>query len=169
MYKIIGVDGREYGPVTGDMLRQWLAEGRANAQTKVLVEGTLEWKRLEELPEFSQAGTGTPPPPPPFAAPTGVPAAAPRTNSLALTGLVFGILSLTLGLCCYGLPFNIAGLACSIVALGQIRKDPQREGGQGLAIAGLVLSLLSLLLASLFLIVSLSLGSPEWMRHIRRL
>jgi len=27
MYKIIGADGREYGPITADQLRQWIREG----------------------------------------------------------------------------------------------------------------------------------------------
>jgi hypothetical protein len=40
MYKIIGADGKEYGPITADQLRAWIVEGRANAQTKVLMEGT---------------------------------------------------------------------------------------------------------------------------------
>ena len=30
-YTIIGGDQKEYGPVTGDDLRQWMAEGRLNA------------------------------------------------------------------------------------------------------------------------------------------
>ena len=168
MYKILGVDVKEYGPVSGEVLRQWVAEGRANAQTKVLVEGTVEWKRLEELAEFGRADTGVPGPPS-FPAPLSAPPSGQRTNSLALTGLVLGILSLTLGLCCYGLPFNIAGLVCSLVGLAQIRRDPQRETGQGLAITGLILSILSFLLAALFLVFYLSLGGADWMRHIRRL
>ncbi len=52
MYRIIGADGKEYGPITPEQLRQWVAEGRANAQTKVLLEGTTEWKSLSEFPEF---------------------------------------------------------------------------------------------------------------------
>ena len=31
MYKILGGDGKEYGPVLADTLRQWVREGRANA------------------------------------------------------------------------------------------------------------------------------------------
>lgn len=58
MYKIIGADGQEYGPVTADQLRQWIAEARANAQTKVQVEGSTEWKTLAELPEFASALAG---------------------------------------------------------------------------------------------------------------
>jgi len=41
MYKIIGADGKEYGPIPAEQLREWIAEGRANAQTKVLPEGAL--------------------------------------------------------------------------------------------------------------------------------
>jgi hypothetical protein len=55
MYKIIGADGKEYGPVTADQLRQWISEGRANAQTRVLPEGATEWKPLGEIPEFGSA------------------------------------------------------------------------------------------------------------------
>ena len=55
MYKIIGTDGKEYGPVTTDQVRQWITEGRANAHTKVLPEGATEWKTLGEVPEFAAA------------------------------------------------------------------------------------------------------------------
>jgi hypothetical protein len=58
MYKIIGADGNEYGPVTAEQLRQWIAEGRANAQTKVQAEGSTEWKALSEFPEFTSAFVG---------------------------------------------------------------------------------------------------------------
>jgi hypothetical protein len=67
MYKMIGADGREYGPITSDQLRQWIREGRANAQTKVLPEGTTDWKTLADLPEFADllrstaSGPGVPP------------------------------------------------------------------------------------------------------------
>jgi hypothetical protein len=53
MYKIIGVDGKEYGPVSAERIRQWLAEGRVDNQTKVQTEGALDWKRLAEIPEFA--------------------------------------------------------------------------------------------------------------------
>src|ERR1017187_1018418 len=53
MYKIIGADGREYGPVTVDQVHQWIREGRANAQTRVQPEGSTEWKTLAEIPEFA--------------------------------------------------------------------------------------------------------------------
>src|SRR6266481_3859929 len=52
MYKIIGADGREYGPVTVEQVHQWIREGRANAQTRVQPEGSADWKALAEIPEF---------------------------------------------------------------------------------------------------------------------
>ena len=58
MYKIIGADGKQYGPVTADQLRQWIRDGRANAQTKAQTEGGTEWKNLADFPEFSAAFGG---------------------------------------------------------------------------------------------------------------
>ena len=52
-YKIIGVDGKEYGPVTAAQLKQWIAENRVNAQNEVLTEGAGEWKSLGEIPELA--------------------------------------------------------------------------------------------------------------------
>ena len=43
MYKIIGADGKEYGPIEITRLRQWVADGRINPRTKVKEEGAAEW------------------------------------------------------------------------------------------------------------------------------
>lgn len=52
MYKIIGSDGKEYGPITLEQLKQWLAEGRLNHDSKVQVEGETAWRTLRDLPEL---------------------------------------------------------------------------------------------------------------------
>jgi TM2 domain-containing membrane protein YozV len=62
MYTIIGSDGRPYGPVPPEQLRQWIAEGRVNAQTSTWTEGGGGWRPLGQFPEF--AGQFPPPPPP---------------------------------------------------------------------------------------------------------
>ena len=66
MFKIIGGDLREYGPVTTETLRQWIVEGRANAQTKVRAEGAAEWTSLGTLPEFASLFPSTNASPPPI-------------------------------------------------------------------------------------------------------
>jgi hypothetical protein len=53
MYKIIGGDGNEYGPVSAEQMKAWIADGRASAQTKVQAEGQTEWKALSEYPELA--------------------------------------------------------------------------------------------------------------------
>jgi len=69
MYKIIGADGREYGPVDANQVRQWIVEGRANTQTRVKAEGTNEWKPLSAFAELTPisgpAAAGVPPSVPP--------------------------------------------------------------------------------------------------------
>jgi hypothetical protein len=77
MFTIIGADGREYGPVPVDKVRDWIAAHRADGQTKARREGTTEWKPLAEFPEFAAALGLTPPaePPPPVSAPAGAPRA----------------------------------------------------------------------------------------------
>jgi len=56
-YRIIGLDQKEYGPVTADQLRQWLAEDRVNGNTPVQLEGSADWKSLSSLTEFSDTVT----------------------------------------------------------------------------------------------------------------
>ena len=145
MYKIIGADGREYGPVAAGQLRQWMAEGRANAQTPVLAPAAQAWKPLGTLPEF--VGPFTPPRPPVISPlpEMSMPAQPRQTNSFAVAGLIFGILSLT---CCCGCLFNILGLVFSLVGLSQIHRHPELYEGRGLAISGLILSAASLILGS---------------------
>ncbi len=76
MYKIIGADQKEYGPVTADQLRQWVAEGRVNGQTSVWSEATTGWKPLAAWPEFADLLASKAPvagEPPPYGAQPGLP------------------------------------------------------------------------------------------------
>lgn len=52
MFIIIGGDGKEYGPVTTAQVRNWIASGRANLETKAKAVGSDEWRRLEDFAEF---------------------------------------------------------------------------------------------------------------------
>ena len=51
-YRIIGADGKQYGPVTTEQLREWIAAGRANGQTLAQPEGATDWRPLGTLAEF---------------------------------------------------------------------------------------------------------------------
>ncbi len=175
MYKIIGADGKEYGPITVEVLRQWIAEGRANNQTKVLPEGATEWKMVGDVPELAarpeSAPTSAPATPAILTAPQTISMPAkPRNNSLAVAGLVLGILSVTLGLCCcYGLPFSVPGLICSLMGLNQIKTDSAGQQGKNLAIAGLVLSALGILLGLALLGLVVAFGTPDMLRRFQKL
>ena len=150
MYKIIGTDGKEYGPISGEQLRQWIAEGRVESRTPVFVDGAKEWTFVGLLPEFAAffaAGA------PPKMAPT---AAARGSSSFASWGLICGILSWVPCCCCYGFPCNVFGLIFSLIGLSQISRHPELYEGRGAAIAGLVLSALSILFFGFLILLSIA-------------
>ena len=151
VYKIVGADGRQYGPVPDEKLRQWIAEGRANAQTQILAEGATEWKPLGALPDF--ASHFMPPVPPTIRPPS---YSVRKTNSYATAGLNFGLLAF---LCCCKVLFGTLGIIFSLIGLSQINQQPQLYEGRGIAIAGLVLSILSILLALIFIMITVATGS----------
>ena len=121
MYKIVGADGKEYGPVTSDQLRQWITQGRANADTRVLPEGADQWVLLGSLPEF-----GLTPAPGAAAPPLRTWPAAPFHASNPPGSIrVFGIINIilgSLGLLC--LPFTIIGLVLMPTAMKQFDESP---------------------------------------------
>ena len=167
IYKIIGEDGHEYGPVTGEQIREWILQGRIERQTPVFVDGAKDWKFVGLLPEFTNCFTvpGTPPtiaPPPRGTSTAGRMA---KTNSYAQAGMIFGILSVT---CCCGFPFGILGLVFSLVGLSQINANPELHEGRGMAIAGLILSILSLLLGAGSMFFNLAMNQPHVMWNVGR-
>lgn len=139
-YCVLGADGKEYGPVNSEVLRQWIAEGRANAQTKVRPEDGSDWQTLSTVSEFEAA----------FAGPAGAPPSLPgvpvqaKTSGMAITSLVLGIL----GAC--GVT-ALVGLVLGIVSLVKINRSGGRLSGQGLAIAGICVSAFMLLFSVPFM------------------
>ena len=51
MYRIVGSDGNEYGPVSTEQLGQWIRERRVNGETRVQAEDGA-WRLLREVPEL---------------------------------------------------------------------------------------------------------------------
>src|SRR6266567_702643 len=58
MYRLIGADQMEYGPVPAEQVRKWIAEGRADAQSRARAEEGGDWKPLSHFPEFAGALAG---------------------------------------------------------------------------------------------------------------
>lgn len=125
MYKIVGADQKEYGPVAAEQLRDWIAQGRANANTLVSHDGG-PWKPLSTFPELAVLLSSAPPPAPPpsYATPTysGQVAGVPRNNAMATWGLVLSLFGL---LCCPGGIASVLGIVFSIIGLNQIQSAPQ--------------------------------------------
>jgi hypothetical protein len=166
IYKIIGEDGKEYGPATNEQIRQWAAEGRVEHRTPIFVDGAKDWNFVGLLPEFAGcfAAPVTPPPISPPLRGTSSAGRMAKTNSYAQAGMIFGILSLVC--CCCGFPFGILGLVFSLIGLSQINANPQLHEGRGMAIAGLILSILSLLLSVGSMFFNLLMNQPHVMWNV---
>lgn len=165
MYKIIGVDQKEYGPVSADQLRQWITEGRVNGQTKVQAADSTEWKMMGDIPEFASV---LPKPQPIAPVPTYAPGmpvtplpVRPANSQMAIWSMVLGILSL---FCCQIIVGPIA-IVLGSVALSQMKSRPELTG-RGFAIAGIILGILGVLIAiGLGLLIFLS---PEFMQNFQK-
>lgn len=86
MFTIIGADGKEYGPVSIEQVRQWINEGRVNLQTRIRPLGTTEWRTVADFPELLPSDT-------PGAVPGATPGvfpAAPVTSSASAMAAVSG-------------------------------------------------------------------------------
>jgi len=146
MYKIIATDQKEYGPVTADQIRQWITEGRLNAQSAAMAEGATEWKPLAAFPEFAvalapmTAAAGGPPP-----VPTGALRPIPKTSGMAIASLVLGVLGVfTCGITA------LVGLILGIIAMSKIRQSRGALSGNGIALAGTIVSGIFLLMIPMF-------------------
>src|SRR5438552_15642153 len=51
-YKIIGTDGKEYGPVALSELQKWVGEGRITGATQVLRSDQQGWSTAASFPEL---------------------------------------------------------------------------------------------------------------------
>ena len=99
MYTIIGGDGKEYGPVTADKVREWMVTNRANAQTRIKRAGTDSWTTVGMLPEFGAAA-------PAAAVESPAEASAPAGDAAPLTGSIGEI---TEALAAKGRPIDVFG------------------------------------------------------------
>lgn len=107
MYKIIGVDGKEYGPINLEQLREWIHQGRVSSQTFVRSETGGDWRPLSAWPELSPMVTLPPLPPPTF---------GNRASNKIAAGIC-GILLGWLGVHKFILGYNRPGLIMLLVSV----------------------------------------------------
>lgn len=202
-YHIIGGDGKVYGPKPESEIRDWIQEGRLDAESRICRAGGEDWLTLDRLPEFAMdlSGTGTPDPTPAPVTPAGGPTLEPlpgpqspplpgaqppgpaapygqpqppgypgqtpgmqpvmvqqkTTNPMAITGMIMGIISL-FSICCIGWPFIVLGIIFSSIGLSQIKSNPHQEG-KGMAIAGLVCSIVGIVMVILSIVLNIAVTS----------
>ena len=93
-----------------------------------------------------QPGWQPPPPPPAYA--------SQPQKSLAVLSMVLGIVSITIGWCCYfGVLTSPVAIGLGIFSLFQIKNDPNKYGGKGMAIAGIVLGALYFVFVALIILI----------------
>lgn len=137
MYRIIGADQKEYGPVSTEDVQRWIADHRLYGNSLARAEAGTEWKPLSQFPEFAAALLAASPIASPYAASMPV----QQSNSMAALGLGLSCLSL---ICCGCGPISILGIVFSCVGLAQANRDPAQTG-RGLAMAGIVIGIIALL------------------------
>jgi len=143
MYKILGNDGNEYGPVSAEQVKQWIAESRVEKKTPVFPEGAPDWVFLESLPEFAAAfapSSGRPPVLAPAKAPKPAerpkdpePAAQgkrnethdPRENARAWIAYCLGVASVIPP---FGALVGFPALVLGISGLRFLRRHPEVDG-----------------------------------------
>ncbi|MGA3284706.1 MAG: GYF domain-containing protein [Verrucomicrobiota bacterium] len=137
MYKILGSDGNEYGPVSAEQIKQWIAENRVEKKTPVIPEGGADWVFLFSLPEFAAAFA-----PPPSGSSPIVPSAkatksadAPAKNVRALVAASLGVFSVIPP---FGALLGIPALVMGISGLRFQRRNPA-AGGKVHAWIGIIL------------------------------
>jgi hypothetical protein len=144
MYHIIGSDGKEYGPVSPEQLREWIAQGRANAQTQVRAEGSTTWRPLSDFPEFGVAPI--PSAPLPGYAPTMAGNAQQMVNGPAIGLIITAIIGFLAQ--ALGLVLNLAGIGMQGAQMDQM------PGTWAVLFSGTV-SIISSIVAILFGVVIL--------------
>jgi hypothetical protein len=147
MFKVLGSDGKEYGPVTLAELQQWIREGRVNQATLVQREGDSAWLPLGQCPESASLFGPPTVPPAPMPQSLGVPgnATSDRTAALAAVNapgwgmLVSGVLGILWSL------LQLALVAVNGVEANPMFKILQQRGQSGAEMAGFKIGLFAAL------------------------
>jgi hypothetical protein len=165
MYKIIGGDGNEYGPVDLAQIKQWIQDGRAGAQTKVQPEGATEWQILGEVPELAALlASGAPGGAPPTFSPTSVPGPGSGDALQMVQGPAIGLMvtaGLGLVMCALGIVMNLAGVTMGAMGGQQQSQDVPAWVNMMSGGLGIVSSLLGIIMSVVILLGALKMKKLE--------
>jgi len=139
MWKVRGVDGRDYGPADSQTIKRWISEGRIRAETMILNLSTGEWARAGAIPEFASlfgiAQSNEPPVIPTQKEEVKIAVAPREVSGLSVASFILGLFG--------WLPFaSILAIIFGAISLGQISASNGKLGGRGFALAGLILGLI---------------------------
>ena len=161
------------GPVSASQLRSMVVSGEVAGSDLVGCEGMGNWISASEIQDFDSppagaAGAGAGPPqghhspqvvPPgaqadssadiPYPRPVG---SKPPANGKAIASLVCGCVGVT---CCGILIPSILAVIFGHIAKGEIRASGGQQGGDGMALAGLILGYIGLALGIVYLLMAL--------------
>ncbi len=142
MYRVIGKDGREYGPIEREELRRWIFEHRVIETSLVKAEGSDVWVPIGKAPEFAEffgGGSSAPKAAIPPSSSARFSESLRGTHPLCIWGFCFSIASCAI--CCFGLPLGVVGFILSLLGLIAVVKNPMYKGKM-FAIIGIIISLL---------------------------
>ena len=179
MHYHVSRDGQQLGRISEAELKAGLFDGRYLATDLAWKEGMGQWTPLGEL-------FGAPPVPVPVgrgsvAAPSAVPSASLRQapsrqtsfgqvsfagqapkSGLALTSLIFGILSIVF--CGLGGVGTLVAIICGHRALSRINQSGGVMAGRGMALAGLILGYISILTAIIEISMTAAIAVPVFVK-----
>ncbi len=159
------VGGQRFGPVSEDVLRDWLGSGRVGPDDNIWTEGMAQWARPGDVPEIAGAmpGPGASAAAPAPGAPAGPAVAAPPVRQVAPHRggviLALGIISIVMGC--------VIDIVCGFIALSMAKRDlplmtaghmdPTGKGmtdaGRICAIVGIVMGFVQLAVVLVYLLI----------------
>ena len=157
------------GPVSASQLRSMVVSGEVAGSDLVWCEGMGNWISASEIQDFDSPPAGAAGPPQGHYSPQVVPPGAqadssadipyprpvgskPPANGKAIASLVCGCVGVT---CCGILIPSILAVIFGHIAKGEIRASGGQQGGDGMALAGLILGYIGLALGIVYLLMAL--------------
>ena len=135
-------DNAEVGPLPAPQMFRAIESGQVQPEDFVWSEGMNGWRKLQDVPELARFLRGVPQGP-------SFGEAGNKMAPLAVASFVLGVVGMT------ALPFlgSVLAIVFGHVALRQVHASQGRQGGKGLAIAGLVMGYLVVIPGVIFFIV----------------